>query len=59
MERELEELQIEKDTKEKKSSDLQITILKLETEVDVMGVRSSYRESVKADKATLNRAVPL
>lgn len=40
-ERQLEELQIDKDTKEKKSSELQSTILKLETEVDVIGVRPS------------------
>lgn len=40
-ERQLEELQIDKDTKEKKSSELQSTILKLETEVHVMGVRPS------------------
>lgn len=34
-ERQLEELQIDKDTKEKKSSELQSTITKLETEVGV------------------------
>lgn len=36
VERQLEELQIDKDTKEKKSSELNSTILRLETEVHLM-----------------------
>lgn len=35
-ERQLEELQIDKDTKDKKSSELQSTIIRLETEVHLM-----------------------
>lgn len=36
VERQLEELQIDKDTKDKKSSELQSTIIRLETEVRLM-----------------------
>lgn len=36
VERELEELQIDKDTRDKKSSELHSTILRLETEVHPM-----------------------